>query len=183
MKILEVFAAIFLVIALIDAKRRQSGSNRQSRNSRLGRSGTSKTEDTSDSQVRTAILLGTVFGASSWKSRSNYKNKGELPQICHNDKYDITEFGRNWTISYEGRFVCPTDDTMGDGESICCGQKGQQYCCNFWEKIKSYGVGPIVGIVIGIIAFVALVFVLTFCLIKNSKALRCLIKMNNAVSE
>lgn len=65
------------VIALIDAKRRQSGSNRQSRNSRLGRSGTSKTEDTSDSQVRTAILLGTVFGASSWKSRSNYKNKGE----------------------------------------------------------------------------------------------------------
>lgn len=65
------------VIALIDAKRRQSGSNRQSRNSRLGRSGTSKTEDTSDSQVRTAILLGTVFGASSWKSRSNYKDKGE----------------------------------------------------------------------------------------------------------
>lgn len=65
------------VIALIDAKRTRSGSNRQSRNSRWGRSGTSKTEDTSDSQVRTAILLGTVFGASSWKSRSNYKDKGE----------------------------------------------------------------------------------------------------------
>lgn len=86
-------------------------------------------------------------------------------------------------VSYEGRFVCPTDDTMGDGESICCGQKGQQYCCNFWEKIKSYGGGPIVGIVIGIIAFVALVFVLTFCLIKNRKTLRLLIKMNDAVSE
>lgn len=182
MKILEVFAAIFLVIALIDAKRRQSGSNRQSRNSRLGRSGTSKTEDTSDSQVRTAILLGTVFGASSWKSRSNYKDKGELPQICYNDKYDMNNLDDAY-VSYEGRFVCPTDDTMGDGESICCGQEGQQYCCNFWEKIKSYGVGPIVGIVIGIIAFVALVFVLTFCLIKNSKALRCLIKMNDAVSE
>lgn len=84
---LNIISFLSSVIALIDA----AGNNYeyrvnyrisyQPRNSIRGRVRTSNrvrhSKDMSDSQLRTAILLGTVFGASSWKARSNFKHKEE----------------------------------------------------------------------------------------------------------
>lgn len=175
-RILEGFAVIFLVIALIDAANYNYGYGSSYRkgygsgNSFRGRVRTSNrvrgSKDMSNTQLRTAILLGTVFGASSWKRRSNFKHKGELPQICYNEEYDIDEYDVDINhlglVSYEGRFVCPTDDTMGDGESFCCGQESQQYCCTFWGNDWR-----LAGVVGGIVVFAGIVFVLSFCIIKG----------------
>lgn len=168
-RIREVFVVIFVVIALIDAAQKNYGYGVNYRNSypsgnsirmRIRTSNRIRhSKSMSNSQLRTAILLGTVFGASSWKTRSNFKHKGELPRLCYNDVYDMNQWGN---VSFEGRFVCPTDDTMEDGESFCCGEKYQQHCCTFW------GNGwRVAGVVIGIVVFVGFVFVLSFCIIKS----------------
>lgn len=86
-KIEHNFLFISPVIALIDAAQKNYGygvnywKNYPSGNSIRMRIRTSNrirhSKSMSNSQLRTAILLGTVFGASSWKTRSNFKHKGE----------------------------------------------------------------------------------------------------------
>lgn len=54
-----------------------------------------------------------------------------VPEVCYNDKYNMTQDGNS---TYLGRFLCPTDRSMRGDKTYCCGKKGQQYCCTFWEE-------------------------------------------------
>ncbi|XP_062594762.1 uncharacterized protein LOC134256159 [Saccostrea cucullata] len=74
--------------------------------------------------------VGSVYGASYWRIRSSSRSKGDLPEVCYNDKYDKNNLTN---VSYVGLFICPTDDSMGDDHTYCCGDEGQQYCCTFWD--------------------------------------------------
>ncbi|XP_062602510.1 uncharacterized protein LOC134264227 [Saccostrea cucullata] len=113
--------------------------------------------------IRTALLLGTVYGAARYRMRASYTEHGTLPKVCYNDKYDKSP---NGSVSYKGRFFCPLDDTMSDDYKYCCGEEGLQYCCPFWT------VGTIVGLVIGIIVATVLLFVGVFCVVKRIKTSR-----------
>ncbi|XP_062594824.1 uncharacterized protein LOC134256192, partial [Saccostrea cucullata] len=87
---------------------------------------------TSKGDVKAAILAGSVYGASYWQRRFSFRSKGDLPEVCYNDKYDKNNLTN---VSYVGRFICPTDDTMGNDHTYCCGEEGQQYCCTFWDDL------------------------------------------------
>ncbi|XP_062594823.1 uncharacterized protein LOC134256191, partial [Saccostrea cucullata] len=115
----------------------------------------------SKSSLRTAILLGSVYGATRWKRRASYRSKGSLPEVCYNDRYDKNAWGN---VSYVGRFLCPTDDSMGDDHTYCCGDVGQQYCCTFWDDG-----GRVAGVVIGIIVVAGIIFIGCYCCIKRRK--------------
>nr|XP_034301969.1 uncharacterized protein LOC105327640 isoform X2 [Crassostrea gigas] len=172
MKTLLYFAVIVLLIALIEARGGRGGGRggRFSSRSRSGYRSSSRSRYvskfsgsriSSKSQLRTAILLGTVYGATRWKSRSSYRRSGELPEVCYNDKYDQNQWGNS---TYLGRFLCPTDQSMGDNKKYCCGEKGKQYCCTFWEDG-----GRVAGVVIGILVFMGIIFVTCYCCIKRRK--------------
>lgn len=172
MKTLLYFAVIVLLIALIEARGGRGGGRggRFSSRSRSGYRSSSRTRYvskfsgsriSSKSQLRTAILLGTVYGATRWKSRSSYRRSGELPEVCYNDKYDQNQWGNS---TYLGRFLCPTDQSMGDNKKYCCGEKGKQYCCTFWEDG-----GRVAGVVIGILVFMGIIFVTCYCCVKRRR--------------
>lgn len=112
----------------------------------------------SSSSIRSALLLGTVYGASRYRSRARYIADGTLPEVCYNDIYDMSA---NDTVSYQGRFFCPTDENMSEDYRYCCGEEGQQNCCTFWDKP-----GHIVGVVFGIIAGMVALFIAVFCVVK-----------------
>ncbi|XP_056012358.1 uncharacterized protein LOC125681836 isoform X2 [Ostrea edulis] len=163
-----------LVIALIDA-RRGGGGGRWFRFSGRSRSASrhvskfSGNRISSKSQLKDAILMGSVYGATRWKIRHGYRLQGdskliEMPEVCYNDKYDKNS---NGGVSYLGRFICPTDESMGDDHTYCCGDEGQQYCCTFWDDG-----GRVAGVVIGILLGVGAIFLICYCCVKRSKKFR-----------
>lgn len=169
-KTLIYFAVIVLLIALIEARGGRGGGRGGRFSSRSRSSSSSRSRYvskfsgnriSSKSQLQTAILLGTVYGATRWKSRSSYRRSGDLPEVCYNDKYEQTQWGNS---TYLGRFLCPTDESMGDDKKYCCGDEGQQYCCTFWEDG-----GRVAGVVIGILVLVGIIFVTCYCCIKRRK--------------
>ncbi|XP_061175723.1 uncharacterized protein LOC133184653 [Saccostrea echinata] len=117
----------------------------------------------SSSSIRSALLLGTVYGASRYRMRASYRDHGTLPKVCYNDKYNMSA---NGTVSYKGRFFCPLDESMSDDYKYCCGEEGRQYCCIFWTA------ETIAGLVIGIIIGTGLLFVGVFCVVKRLKSTR-----------
>lgn len=83
---------IFSVIALIEARGGRGGGRggRFSSRSRSSYRSSSRSRYvskfsgnriSSKSQLRTAILLGTVYGATRWKSRSSYRRSGDCKSI------------------------------------------------------------------------------------------------------
>uniref|UniRef100_K1QRL0 Uncharacterized protein n=1 Tax=Magallana gigas TaxID=29159 RepID=K1QRL0_MAGGI len=59
---------------------------------------------------------------------------------------------------YWGRFLCPTDRSMRGDKTYCCGKKGQQYCCTFWEDA-----GRVVGVLFGLLVIVGIVGITVYC--------------------
>lgn len=177
-KTLLYFAVIVLLIALTEARGGRGGgrgggrfsSRSRSKSRSSSRSGTRRFSKFSGNristkrQLRTAILSGTVYGASGWRSRNSYWNKGELPEVCYNDRYDKTHDGNS---TYQGRFLCPTDRGMRGDKTYCCGNVGQQYCCTFWEDG-----GRVAGVVIGLLILVGIVSITVYCCIKRGNSFR-----------
>lgn len=161
--------ALAIAISLVSARGGRGGGGRFSGRSRYSsssrstsyRSSFSGNRLSSSSSIRSALLLGTVYGASRYRSRARYIADGTLPEVCYNDNYNKSA---NGTVSYQGRFFCPLDENMSEDYRYCCGEEGQQYCCTFWDKP-----GHIVGVVFGIIAGVVALFVVVFCVIKYMK--------------
>lgn len=102
---------IFSVIALIEARGGRGGGRggRFSSRSRSGYRSSSRTRYvskfsgsriSSKSQLRTAILLGTVYGATRWKSRSSYRRSGECKSsiISHGSDVNFIVLFSNWYI-------------------------------------------------------------------------------------
>ncbi|XP_062602506.1 uncharacterized protein LOC134264223 isoform X2 [Saccostrea cucullata] len=130
--------------------------------SRSYRSAFSGNRLSSSSSIRSALLLGTVYGASRYRMRARYRSEGTLPEICYNDSYNMST---NGSVSYQGRFVCPLEESMSEDYRYCCGEEGKQYCCTFWDKP-----GHIVGVVFGVLAAAAALFICVFCVIKYMKS-------------
>lgn len=177
MKWWTVTVILAIAISLVSARggrgggARFSGRGRYSSSSRLSyRSSFSGNRLSSSSSIRSALLLGTVYGASRYRSRARYIAHGTLPEVCYNDNYNMSA---NGTVSYQGRFFCPLDENMSEDYRYCCGEEGQQYCCTFWDKP-----GHIVGVVFGIIAGVVVLFVVVFCVIKHTKSTKARTRNN-----
>ncbi|KAK3083032.1 hypothetical protein FSP39_012088 [Pinctada imbricata] len=117
----------------------------------------------SSSSVRTALLAGSIYGATRWRTRrpSYYHDDDALPTICYNDKFNQSE---NGNVSYYGRFVCP-EYYQGYEYNYCCGEEGIQYCCTFWDDG-----GRVAGVVLGILVAIGGIVVCIFCLVKFLKA-------------
>ncbi|XP_078316657.1 uncharacterized protein LOC111119296 [Crassostrea virginica] len=141
--------------------RSSSGGRYGGSSSRSYRSAFSGNRLSSSSSIRSALLLGTVYGATSYRVRARYRADGTLPEICYNDIYDKSTDG---TVSYQGRFFCPTDENMSEDYRYCCGEEGQQKCCRFWDNPYH-----VVGVVIVILSGVSTLFILVFCLVSKSK--------------
>lgn len=105
---------IFSVIALIEARGGRGGGRggRFSSRSRSGYRSSSRTRYvskfsgsriSSKSQLRTAILLGTVYGATRWKSRSSYRRSGECKSsiISHGSDVNFTVLFANLYIKWK----------------------------------------------------------------------------------
>nr|XP_022315025.1 uncharacterized protein LOC111119292 isoform X2 [Crassostrea virginica] len=142
--------------------RSSSGGRYGGSSSRSYRSAFSGNRLSSSSSIRSALLLGTVYGATSYRVRARYRADGTLPEICYNDSYNMST---NGTVSYQGRFFCPIDENMSEDYRYCCGEEGQQYCCRFWDSP-----GRVVGVVVGILLGVVALFVVVFCVIKHIKS-------------
>ncbi|XP_061175721.1 uncharacterized protein LOC133184651 [Saccostrea echinata] len=153
-----------IVISLTSARGRGGGArgsyrgSSRSSSSRSYRSAFSGNRLSSSSSIRSALLLGTVYGATRYRMRARYRSDGTLPEICYNDSYNMST---NGTVSYQGRFVCPLEESMSEDYRYCCGEEGKQYCCTFWENP-----GHIVGVVFGVLAAAVALFFGVFCIIK-----------------
>lgn len=180
-KTLIYFAVILSSIALIEARGGRGGGRgggrfssrsrsryRSSSRSRskyrsssrsASRSKFSGNRISSKGQLRTAILIGTVYGATRWINRYSYQNDNELPEVCYNDKYDKAQDGNS---TYLGRFLCPTDGSMRGDMCYCCGVERQQYCCTFWGDG-----GRVAGVVLGVLVLVAIVFTTCYCCVNK----------------
>ncbi|XP_048758279.1 uncharacterized protein LOC125668338 [Ostrea edulis] len=139
----------------------RGGSRGSSRSSRSYRSSFSGNRLSSSSSIRSALLLGTVYGASRYRQRTRFRSDGTLPVVCYNDRYNMSANG-TVSLSYKGRFFCPLDESMSEDYRYCCGEEGLQYCCKFWDVP-----GHIAGVVIGVIAFAVLLFIGVFCIIRH----------------